>query len=57
MPLMGTPEGNGLKIDTVSQNRLNAIKNITKFNPKSLNNLKSVLWFKRYSIFQKDKIR
>ena len=26
-PLIGSPEGKSLKIDTISQNRLNAIKN------------------------------
>ena len=29
---MGPPEGKSLKIDTVSQNRLNAIKKIMKFD-------------------------
>ena len=34
-PLMGPPEGKCMDIDTVSQNRLNAIQKIMKFDINS----------------------
>ena len=60
-PLIDLPQGKGLEIDTVPQNRLNAIKNGSKvlgvtsvgypLRQKFRSDLKSVLWFKSYSFF------